>query len=276
MDASASRIHAGNGTSTNCSAVCGTGRTRRRGGWERLEILGKSISCTGTKGVDDLQHILQLVHHLRHRDVESRLHGVPQNPLLRPDASEASGRDPAAGALGCPGTWRCSTARSHPLALAIVGLRRAEWRVYAARAWAIDCCSCRQAARSRRPLRRWAAPVTGCQLRSIVKSDTNKKKGHAWDRRLVVVVLLCVVVCGCVSLCVAVRGCVWLCVVVCGCGCGCGCGCCCCCCCGCGVVPAVAAAVAAVAAVVCCCVLLCVVVVCLLLNGFLFQWNNCR
>ena len=46
---SASRIHAGNGTSTNCSAVCGTGRTRRRGGRERLEILGTSISCTGTK-----------------------------------------------------------------------------------------------------------------------------------------------------------------------------------------------------------------------------------
>ena len=46
---SASRIHSGNGTSTNCSAVCGTGRTRRGGGRGRLEILGTSISCAGTK-----------------------------------------------------------------------------------------------------------------------------------------------------------------------------------------------------------------------------------
>ena len=36
------------GTSTNCSAVCGTGRDRQRGGRERLEILGTSISCSGT------------------------------------------------------------------------------------------------------------------------------------------------------------------------------------------------------------------------------------
>ena len=48
----------------------------------------------------------------------------------------------------------------------------------AARAWAIDCCSCRQAARSRRPLRRWAAPVT------IVTGDANKQNGHDSDRRL--------------------------------------------------------------------------------------------
>ena len=48
--------------------------------------------------IDDLQHILQLVHHLRHNSVKSRqqrsdvsrlLHGVPQNPLLRPDLVEA-------------------------------------------------------------------------------------------------------------------------------------------------------------------------------------------
>ena len=74
---------------------------------------------------------------------------------------------PAAWGLGSSGTWPCSTARSHSPALAIVCLRGAVWCVYPARAWAIDCCSCRQAARSRRPLRRRAAPVTGCQLRSI-------------------------------------------------------------------------------------------------------------
>ena len=76
----AMRVHwsnEGTGTSTNCSASCGTRRTRRGGGHE---------------DVDDLQHILQLVHHLRHRGVKSRqpkndvtslLHGAPQNPLLR-------------------------------------------------------------------------------------------------------------------------------------------------------------------------------------------------
>ena len=67
--------------------------------------------------------------------------------------------------------------------------RSAEWCVCAARAWAIDCCSCRQAARSRRPLRRGAALLEGCQPRSIVKGDTNKKKGHAWDRRLLLLLV---------------------------------------------------------------------------------------
>ena len=43
--------------------------------------------------------------------------------------------------------------------------------VNVARAAAIDCCSCRHHERSRRCFRRWAAPVTGCQLRSIRKGD---------------------------------------------------------------------------------------------------------
>ena len=67
---------------------------------------------------------------------------------------------------------------------------REEWCNVVARAAAIDCCSCRQAARSRRPLRRWAAPVTGCQLRSISQQVTHKNSGHTWERRLVVVVVV--------------------------------------------------------------------------------------
>ena len=43
-----------------------------------------------------------------------------------------------------------------------------------ARAAAIDSCSCRHHERSRRCFRRWAAPVTSCQLRSIRKDDAQK------------------------------------------------------------------------------------------------------
>ena len=38
------------GTSTNCSAVCGTGSTRRGGGHRRLEILGTSITRMTSSG----------------------------------------------------------------------------------------------------------------------------------------------------------------------------------------------------------------------------------
>ena len=61
-----------------------------------------------------------------------------------------------------------------------------------ARAAAIDYCSCRHHERSRRCLRRWGAPVTGCQLGSISQHMT-QKNGHAWERRLLFVV--CVFVC---------------------------------------------------------------------------------
>ena len=86
----------GTGTSTSCSAVCGTGRTRRRGGRERLEILGTPISCTGTKRSTIFSTSSNLSHHQRHRKVERRhpgsvvgklFHCVPLNPLLRPERS---------------------------------------------------------------------------------------------------------------------------------------------------------------------------------------------
>ena len=143
---------------------------------------------------EDLHHH---VHHLRHRSIKNwhprhrfdkLLHEVPLDPLLwtrhgrQTVWSGATGgrhlvnvRGKVLGACrlgrGAPGTWPCTSPRTPSPALAIVCLRRAEWCVFAARAWAIDCCSCLQAARSRRPLRRWAAPVTGCQLGSIMKGD---------------------------------------------------------------------------------------------------------
>ena len=62
-----------------------------------------------------------------------------------------------------------------------------EWWVTLASTAAIDCCSCRHHERSRRCFRRCAAPVTGCALGSMEQCK-HKKRGHAWDRRLVVVV----------------------------------------------------------------------------------------
>ena len=115
------------------------------------------------------------------------------NPLLRPDASEAfrprpGGRHifdvqgkvlsacPAWG-VGCSRTWPCSTARSHP---AFVGLRRAEWCVYAARAMRTVCCSCLYHERSRHALRRCAAPTTGCQPVSAM--NNNRSTVHKRQR----------------------------------------------------------------------------------------------
>ena len=129
------------------------------------------------KSGEDLHHN---VHQLRHRSIKNRytthrfdklLHEVPLDPLLwtrhgrQPVWSGATGGRHLVNVHGkilgaCRLVRECSrnltvyfTSNPSP-ALAIVCLRRAEWCVYAARAWAIDCCSCRQAARSRRPLRR--------------------------------------------------------------------------------------------------------------------------
>ena len=74
----------------------------------------------------------------------------PRAPArLRRRGKSAACRAP--GGVGASGPSPCSSPRNHPAALAIVCLRGAEWCVHAARAWAINCCSCRQAARSRRP-----------------------------------------------------------------------------------------------------------------------------
>ena len=79
------------------SAVCGTGNpTRRR--TRKAGDLGHFDLLLGDKEVDNLQHVLQLLHHLRHKDAKSRQprsdvsklpHSVPQNLLLRPDLVEA-------------------------------------------------------------------------------------------------------------------------------------------------------------------------------------------
>ena len=101
---------------------------------------------------------------------------------VRPDASEAvKPRPPRSSSYSDKNSVSPATlvfwlrrAMFVASAVAVFCLRRAEWCVATATAWAIDCCSCRQAARCRRPLCRWAAPVLGCQLGSIRKGDATK------------------------------------------------------------------------------------------------------
>ena len=61
-------------------------------------------------------------------------------------------------------------------ALAVFCPRKAGWCANVVKAAAIDCCSCRHHERSRRCLRRWTAPVTGCQQGSILTGDTKKRE----------------------------------------------------------------------------------------------------
>ena len=96
---------------------------------------------------------------------------------------------PAAWGVDSSEAWPCTSSRSDSPAPAVIW-RCALWCVNVARAWAIDCCSCHQAARSRRPLRPWAAPVLGCQHRSIRKGDATKQWGRLSQTRCCFVVLL--------------------------------------------------------------------------------------
>ena len=136
--------------------------------------------CQSFGALPQAGSLLRLKHIEKRKleDVDVLLHGAPQNPFLWPDLTESvrpGGKhvpvvvQPVVLRACRPGggvIWPVVLfiSLSSLLALAIVGLPGAEWCAYAARAWAIDCCSCRQAARSRRPLRRWASADLGCQL----------------------------------------------------------------------------------------------------------------
>ena len=164
-------------TSTNCSAISGTGGSR-----------------DGTTG--------------------GLSTSAPLDPLLRPDVGETVRPRPAGLffieaeelRLGC---WRVPDRRRkvqshapHTLALAIV-CPREEWcnpKVIR---------SCLSHERSRRCRRRCAAPETGCSLKSIPKQGTQKEMGTL-GMELVVVVVVVVGFCCC---CVWLVG--WLVVVGC-------------------------------------------------------------
>ena len=81
------------GTSTNCSASCGS-ETEEREGMTSLKILGTSITCsTSGKELSRFSTSTSCFHHQPHssfkhrqdpRAVSHLLHGVPLYPLLRP------------------------------------------------------------------------------------------------------------------------------------------------------------------------------------------------
>ena len=162
-------------------------------------LLGKRY-----KRIDKLEHIHQLFHHQRRRRIESQeqrgvdslLHSAPLNPPLRPDASEAVRPRPGGRwlvvvekevlhtcRLGGGVLLLVPTLRLLPPSVS-VELSGAKTRQGPGRSTAAHAAKQHAVVA---PPRRWAAPVTGCQLISIRKGDANKKNGHAWDRRLVVV-----------------------------------------------------------------------------------------
>ena len=191
------------GTSTSCSTSCGS-RTAVRKETSSGTIMGTSITCSGsgesarkkrrsTSG--NCTTICGAGSSRVRKGAKSTICCTVRRctRACGPDtANSRSSRDPAAGTsstsrekysvpaawgVGCSGTWPCSAARSHPPALAIVGLRRAEWCVYAARAMRTVCCTRLYHERSRRSLLRCAAPSTGCQLDlAMTRGNTCKKE----------------------------------------------------------------------------------------------------
>ena len=96
---------------------------------------------------------------------------------------------PAAWGGGCVRNVavQCISRSSLP-ALAIIGLRGAEWCNFSARAIATDIRSCRNMERSRRSLRRWAALLEGCPLGSIIQVTQTKERARL---RQTALLLLC-------------------------------------------------------------------------------------
>ena len=113
-------------TSTNCSAICNT-LGNLHVGRDGNEILGTSITCSGSGKVSGQEQRQRLVHLLRHRNIEGRerdgvdvlLHGAPLYPPLRPHhnaslppASGVIGKYSAAAALGGEVIWPMATSTS--------------------------------------------------------------------------------------------------------------------------------------------------------------------
>ena len=122
-------------------------------------------------------------NHLRHRSIEILHEGagvchvlqeVPLKHHLWPAWLTQTRWPPPGWGGSSSGNSPCASTRTFS---SVAVLRRcALWCEYVARVWAIDCCSCRQAARSRRPLRR-CAPLEGCRLGFIRKRLRKKEMG---------------------------------------------------------------------------------------------------
>ena len=174
------------GTSTSCSAVCGGRETStiRRRRVLSSEIFGTSITgsapastsnccmnsttcsppiCgtgasriwTGTK----VSIICSAVCRWTPNCGRTSTRGVGRAASTSPSSNKS--KCTVLAALGRGVFWPVAVfiSLSSPPALAILSPRGAEWCDISARAMAIDCRSCLLAARSRRPLRRCAAPA---------------------------------------------------------------------------------------------------------------------
>ena len=126
------------GTSTNCSGSCGS-LTEVRGGMRYVDnLLGNR-----REHVEEVEHVHQLFHHQRHRNVKRRHdqravddlhHGAPLISLLRPDLAKlVRPRSPElrhavtcrAPGGGCFRIFAVQRASNPPPALAVFWLRRA-------------------------------------------------------------------------------------------------------------------------------------------------------
>ena len=101
----------GVGTSTNCSAICGSLRTVRSG-MESCKILGTAITCLGIVESEALKKFISWSTKMRHRYIEDLrselgqvLHGVPMDPSLwSRRLTQTGGRPPGGRRLLSP--WR--------------------------------------------------------------------------------------------------------------------------------------------------------------------------
>ena len=161
------------------------------GGTGDLLLLGHPVRDRPLQPCPNSALLVPLHPRLRHGGRKHQLiadAAVSPNPTLRPHLSERSRPSGGWCVLGvqtvvlhtsrmkCGGGARtptCTSPRTSSPALAIFG-RCAVWCDIVARAAATDCCSCRHHERSRRCIRRQAAPK-GCQLDSSIEV-THKKK----------------------------------------------------------------------------------------------------
>ena len=171
------------GTSTNCSADCGSGIGEREGHGEQ-EIVGTSITCSAIgKSRIRARCLCRSQPSAAQEDRESartgrRSRDPPRRAAPSPHVAPAAHPDRVAGNRprgGASGTPPCGTTRTSPPALSFL-CPREEWCLYSDRAICTDSFSWRAHCRSRRSLLRRAAPSpAGSRSLTATARDTDKR-----------------------------------------------------------------------------------------------------
>ena len=181
------------GTSTNCSADCGSG-TREREGHGEQEILGTSTTCSAI-GRSRIRNVsIHVVHHLQLRSIENLheladgteiFHDVPLQTYL-PASNLRQRYWPATLGEALPELGPSSTSRAAPPVLVAVLWFRGtpcEWCCTEARTIWIAICSWRQNERILRSRRTRAAPAcspcTGMSTTGLSTETGSRKKGRS-------------------------------------------------------------------------------------------------